>query len=90
MKNMSDLCEARGHQYMFRIMLPNSPVCDMNMRFVYILTSWKGSAANSRVLRDVINRENGLKVPRGNYYICDNGYANCEGFLTPYNALDII
>ena len=20
----------------------------------------------------------------GNYFLCDNGYANCEGFLTPY------
>ncbi|KAL8483606.1 hypothetical protein ACS0TY_026335 [Phlomoides rotata] len=47
-------------------------VCDMNMRFVYVLTGWEGSAADSRVLRNAINRENGLKVPRG-IWSCDIG-----------------
>lgn len=23
----------------------------------------------------------------GNYYLCDNGYANSEGFLTPYRSV---
>lgn len=40
-------------------------VCDVNMNFVYVLTGWEGSAANSRVLRDAIAREHGLKVPSG-------------------------
>ncbi|KAL8556858.1 hypothetical protein ACS0TY_004364 [Phlomoides rotata] len=62
-------------------------VCDMEMQFVYVLTGWEGSVADSRVLRDAINRQNGLKVPIGNYYLCDNGYANCEGFLTPYKGV---
>ncbi|KAL8553738.1 hypothetical protein ACS0TY_002143 [Phlomoides rotata] len=62
-------------------------VCDMNMRFVYVLTRWKGSAADSRVLRNAINKENGLNIPRGKYYLCDNGYPNCEGFLTPYKGV---
>ncbi|KAL8498652.1 hypothetical protein ACS0TY_021842 [Phlomoides rotata] len=62
-------------------------VCDMNMRFVYVLTGWEGSAADSRVLRDAINRSHGLKVRRGTYYLCDNGYPNCEGFLTPYKGV---
>ncbi|KAL8524456.1 hypothetical protein ACS0TY_014152 [Phlomoides rotata] len=48
---------------------------------------WEGSAADSRVLRDAINRTNGLKVPRGTYYLCDNGYLNCDGFLTPYKGV---
>ncbi|KAL8456950.1 hypothetical protein ACS0TY_034975 [Phlomoides rotata] len=47
------------------------------MKFVYVLTGWEGSVADSRVLRDAINRVNGLKVPKGNYYLCDNGYSNC-------------
>ncbi|KAL8460816.1 hypothetical protein ACS0TY_032355 [Phlomoides rotata] len=62
-------------------------VVDTNMKFVYVLTGWEGSAADSRVLRDAINRTSGLKVPRGNYYLCDNGYPNCEGFLTPYKGI---
>ncbi|KAL8516049.1 hypothetical protein ACS0TY_014647 [Phlomoides rotata] len=62
-------------------------VCDMNMKFVYVLTGWEGSAADSQVLRDAINRPHGLRVPKGNYYLCDNGYPNCEGFLTPYKGV---
>ncbi|KAL1568695.1 protein ANTAGONIST OF LIKE HETEROCHROMATIN PROTEIN 1-like [Salvia divinorum] len=47
---------------------------------------------DARVLRDAVTREDGLKVPKGNYFLCDNGYANAEGFLTPFKveeALDI-
>ncbi|KAG6419307.1 hypothetical protein SASPL_121523 [Salvia splendens] len=40
-------------------------VCDRNERFVYVLTGWEGSAADGRVLKDAISRENGLKVPIG-------------------------
>ncbi|XP_073154181.1 uncharacterized protein [Henckelia pumila] len=34
------------------------------MKFIYALTGWEGSAADARVLRDAIHRQNGLKVPR--------------------------
>ena len=40
-------------------------VCTQNMKFIYVLTKWEGSA-NSRILRDVIFRTNGLRVPKGN------------------------
>ncbi|KAL8492832.1 hypothetical protein ACS0TY_024144 [Phlomoides rotata] len=62
-------------------------VCDMNMKFVYVLTGWEGSATDSRVLRNAITRVNGLKVPKGNYYLSDNGYPNCDEFLTPYKGV---
>ncbi|KAL8498901.1 hypothetical protein ACS0TY_022028 [Phlomoides rotata] len=61
-------------------------VCDRNMRFVYVLPGWEGSAADYRVLRDAILRPNGLKVPKGNYYLSDNRYVNSEGFLVPYRG----
>ncbi|KAL8510907.1 hypothetical protein ACS0TY_017647 [Phlomoides rotata] len=72
-------------------------VCDRNMRFVYVLPGWEGSAADCRVLRDTILRPNGLKVPKDykflflpflirNYYLGDNGYANSEDFLVPYRG----
>ncbi|KAH6763061.1 hypothetical protein C2S52_020494 [Perilla frutescens var. hirtella] len=57
------------------------------MQFVYVLPGWEGSAADSRILCDALNRANGLKVPKGHYYLCDNGYANSEGFLTPYKGV---
>ncbi|KAL1564908.1 protein ANTAGONIST OF LIKE HETEROCHROMATIN PROTEIN 1-like [Salvia divinorum] len=62
------------------------------MRFMFFLPGWEGSAGDARVLRDAVTREDGLKVPKGNYFLCDNGYANAEGFLTPFKveeALDI-
>ncbi|KAG8383695.1 hypothetical protein BUALT_Bualt04G0040700 [Buddleja alternifolia] len=34
-------------------------VVDRNMDFVYMLPGWEGSAADGRVLRDVVNRPNG-------------------------------
>ncbi|XP_073032457.1 uncharacterized protein [Primulina eburnea] len=62
-------------------------VCDRNMNFIYALTGWEGSAADARVLRDALTRDDAFKVPRGSYYLCDNGYANVEGFLTPYRRV---
>ncbi|XP_047952309.1 uncharacterized protein LOC125197835 isoform X2 [Salvia hispanica] len=62
-------------------------VCDHYLNFVYVLPGWEGSAGDARVLRDAMNRVNGLRVPQGNYYLCDNGYANSEGFLTPYKGV---
>ncbi|XP_075499391.1 uncharacterized protein LOC142537781 [Primulina tabacum] len=46
-----------------------------------------GSAADARVLRDALTWEDGLKVQRGCYYLCNNGYANVHGFLTPYRRV---
>ncbi|KAL8470884.1 hypothetical protein ACS0TY_033455 [Phlomoides rotata] len=62
-------------------------VCDRELRFVYVLPGWEGSASDARVLRDSVNWVNGLKVPVGNYYLCDNGYANSPGFLSPYRGV---
>ncbi|XP_057446469.1 protein ANTAGONIST OF LIKE HETEROCHROMATIN PROTEIN 1-like [Lotus japonicus] len=61
-------------------------VCSPDMQFIYVLPGWEGSAADSRVLRDAISQPNGLKVPQGHYYLCDAGYMNGEGFLTPYRS----
>ncbi|CAL5386329.1 unnamed protein product [Camellia sinensis] len=59
-------------------------VCSQDMQFIYVLPGWEGSASDSRVLRDAVNRPNGLKVPTGFYYLVDAGYTNGEGFLAPY------
>ncbi|XP_061363236.1 protein ALP1-like [Gastrolobium bilobum] len=61
-------------------------VCSQDGQFIYVLPGWEGSAADSRVLRDAISRPNGLRVPKGYYYLCDAGYMNGEGFLTPYRG----
>ena len=40
-------------------------VCSQDMQFIYVLPGWKGSVADSRVLRDAISRRHGLRVPHG-------------------------
>ena len=40
-------------------------VCSQDMQFIYVLPGWEGSASDSRVLRDAITRQNGLRVPTG-------------------------
>ncbi|KAG8388663.1 hypothetical protein BUALT_Bualt02G0148700 [Buddleja alternifolia] len=62
-------------------------VYDINMNYVYMLCGWEGSAADSRVLKDAITRDNGFRVPDGKYYLCDSGYTNGEGFLAPYRGV---
>ncbi|KAL6638019.1 hypothetical protein ACP70R_025591 [Stipagrostis hirtigluma subsp. patula] len=60
--------------------------CAPDMQFTYVLAGWEGSAADARVLRDALARPNGLRVPRGCYYLVDAGYKNCDGFLAPYRG----
>ncbi|KMS99984.1 hypothetical protein BVRB_1g018230 [Beta vulgaris subsp. vulgaris] len=60
--------------------------CTRDMQFIYLLPGWEGSAHDNRVLRDALSRQSPLKVPQGNYYLCDAGYMNCEGFLTPFRG----
>ncbi|KAG8380564.1 hypothetical protein BUALT_Bualt06G0028700 [Buddleja alternifolia] len=62
-------------------------VCDINMNYVYMLGGWEGSAADSKVLKDAITRENGFIVPDGYYYLCDSGYTNGDGFSAPYRGV---
>ncbi|GFP81874.1 putative nuclease harbi1 [Phtheirospermum japonicum] len=61
-------------------------VCDANMKFLYVLPGWEGSASDTRVLRDALQRPNGLKVYTDHYYLVDVGYTNVPGFLAPYRA----
>ncbi|CAN1191854.1 Protein ALP1-like [Linum perenne] len=58
-------------------------VCNPNTEFIYCSAGWEGSAHDGQVLRDALGRPNGFRVPKRNYYLCDAGYANSEGFLTP-------
>ncbi|XP_028090673.1 uncharacterized protein LOC114290865 [Camellia sinensis] len=47
-------------------------VCSQQMDFMYVLPGWEGSAADSRVLKDAINRPNGLRIPNGNFRILNS------------------
>ena len=41
-------------------------VCTQDMKFIYVLTGWEDSTADSKVLQNVVFRTNGLRVPKGN------------------------
>nr|KAJ0188434.1 hypothetical protein LSAT_V11C900485350 [Lactuca sativa] len=65
-------------------------VCSRDLQFIYVLAGWECSAVDSRVLRDAISKPHCLKIPHesivGTYYLCDAGYTNGGGFLTPYRG----
>ncbi|CAL1394628.1 unnamed protein product [Linum trigynum] len=61
-------------------------VCNPNLEFLYCVARWEGSAHDGKVLRDALARPNGLRVLKGNYYLVDAGYSNCEGFLAPFRG----
>ena len=40
-------------------------VVNWNVKFLYVLPAWEGSASDSRVLRDVMSRQDAFVVPQG-------------------------
>ena len=36
-----------------------------DLKFIYVLAGWEGSAHDSRVLGDALSRPSGLKIPEG-------------------------
>ncbi|KAF7814669.1 protein ALP1-like [Senna tora] len=65
-------------------------VCSRDGQFVYVLSGWEGSTADGRVLKDAIERDDGLKIPRGQYYLVDAGFSNCRGFFPHIEDKDTI
>ncbi|CAL2227880.1 unnamed protein product [Prunus armeniaca] len=65
-------------------------VCDPDLKFIYVLSGWEGSASDARVLRDALARDNPFQVPNDKYYLVDAGYANGQGFWAPYRGTRII
>uniref|UniRef100_A0A453ATZ8 DDE Tnp4 domain-containing protein n=1 Tax=Aegilops tauschii subsp. strangulata TaxID=200361 RepID=A0A453ATZ8_AEGTS len=60
---------------------------DLDLRFTYVLAGWEGSAHDALVLRDALNRPNGLRVPQGKFYLVDAGYGAKLGFLPPFRGV---
>lgn len=57
-----------------------------DLRFIYVLAGWEGSAHDSYVLQDALSRPNGLNIPEGKYFLADAGYAARPGVLPPYRG----
>ncbi|XP_039781435.1 uncharacterized protein LOC120648854 [Panicum virgatum] len=58
-----------------------------DVRFTYVLAGWEAAAHDALVLRDALERENGLRVPQGKYYLVDAGYGAKPGFLPPFRGV---
>jgi hypothetical protein len=56
--------------------------CNFAMLFVYILSSWEGSASDSAIFE--YTRARDLAIPAGKYYLADAGFPLCDALLIPY------
>lgn len=59
--------------------------CSLDMRIVYVLSGWEGSASDSRVFNDA--RRSDFRIPSDRYYLGDAGYANSDAVLVPYRGV---
>ena len=41
-------------------------IVDFDLKFTYVLAGWEGFAHDALVLADAIERDDGLRVPKGN------------------------
>ncbi|XP_024312968.1 protein ALP1-like [Brachypodium distachyon] len=63
-------------------------VCDFDMRFTSIVAGWPGSAHDTRIFRDTLDKykKRFPHPPAGKYYLVDSGYPNDTGYLAPYRG----
>ena len=52
-----------------------------DLKFTYVLVSWEGTAHDSRVLKNALYKQRGLKIPNGiigleNYLIMDTSFGS--------------
>jgi hypothetical protein len=59
--------------------------CSFDLRFLYFLSGWDGSAADASIFNDA--RQNDLHVPQGKYYLADAGFGACDALLVPYRGV---
>ncbi|GAV85037.1 DDE_4 domain-containing protein [Cephalotus follicularis] len=60
--------------------------CTFDLQFIFMYPGWEGAAADSRVLRAVLDDpdQNFPPIPEGKYYLVDADYLNMEGFIAPH------
>ncbi|XP_039039746.1 protein ALP1-like [Hibiscus syriacus] len=58
-----------------------------DLKFLYVLAGWEGSAHDSRILTDALTRPRGFSIPEGKYYLADAGYGIRNGIISPYRGV---
>ncbi|XP_022631726.1 putative nuclease HARBI1 [Vigna radiata var. radiata] len=61
--------------------------CDFDMKFTYVLAGWEGTALDSRILKNALDRDDLLVIPQGKYYLGDAGFMLKSTVLTPYRGV---
>jgi hypothetical protein len=59
--------------------------CSFDLRFIYVLSGWEGSAADASVWQDA--RLSDFRIPPGRYYLADAGFGACRELLVPYRGV---
>jgi hypothetical protein len=63
---------------------------DFDIKFIYVLDGWEGSAHDASILNDSLNRPDGIQLPEDKFYLGDACYACRPGILPPSGKPDII
>ena len=45
--------------------------CDFDMKFTYVLAGWEGTASDSRILKNALDRDDPLVIPQGQCVHCE-------------------
>jgi hypothetical protein len=61
------------------------PICDFDLRFLYILPAWEGSANDARLWDFAIHTD--LNIPAGRWLLADAGFPGCDELLTPFGGV---
>ena len=41
--------------------------CSFDLKFTYVLPCWKGTASDSRIIKNALTRNDNLKIPQGKF-----------------------
>jgi hypothetical protein len=63
---------------------------DFDLKFIYVLAGWEGSAHDASILNGSLNRPDGIHLPEGKFNLGDAGYACGSGILPPSGKPGII
>ncbi|XXG58960.1 hypothetical protein AAC387_Pa04g1134 [Persea americana] len=61
--------------------------CSFDMRFTYVLPGWEGTTSDSKIIRNVLVRQDKLIIPQGKFFLVDAGFMLKSGFITPYRGV---
>jgi hypothetical protein len=61
-------------------------ICDWDMRVVFVLSGWEGSANDGRIYRDAVDRHS-LRIREPYYLLADAGFGASFRLLVPYRGV---